>query len=499
MSILRTLAMLACAVVFSCAARAGGLQAVAALAPADADVIVLINGASDMRRGDAQAVLDAVLPFLQLTNTSKRWEEFAAELDWTPDKAFDKLLGQRVALIGDNIWSNDRAFALITEVDRRTANHLRTELPIAPRKLVAGKAVMAIEKGALELISARHQWGSLLLIGPSEDALLLDKLAGTLGEDVPDAFSTSPAFKRIIQAAPREQAHALFFVRLPDPVGGWVGGVVFARDQWVTVSAIVQPHKKLPAINAWSPEDWSPMKRGALAFALEVRPSDLDDPAEFGLPEGILSDMLWLAPSDELRPVLGDLHAASLTEDERGALTITTAVSVKNVNEAAAPIDAMMADFVTDVNIQRGGAAWSHDFGGFLPEATRHAPIKAAPGVWALSLWQSSGEFAWTFRQSPHPQDAPAGWFIAGTEPERVKTIAAAFAQDAPKHERPPGKYLSIGAAHPAELARVLQREQVSPIVLAMMRLFSEVGWYIQAPSTTEAHGKFYLQLAEPK
>lgn len=150
--------------------------------PADVDAVVVVADAARQRTGGAGAALAELIGESKLfDDTVRAWRNLAAVLDWPADRAFDELLGRRVTVVIDGLADGEPfRWALLSEVTPAAEARLRERLKPAPRGIVAGLPVLAVEDGRYELAISRRKGTSLILLAQAGEASLFDRLVPVL-------------------------------------------------------------------------------------------------------------------------------------------------------------------------------------------------------------------------------------------------------------------------------------------------------------------------------
>lgn len=133
----------------------------------EADIVLALEGLTALREHHAgKAVARALRAGSLFTATERAWSELAATLDLENDAALDALLGRR-AMLAIKRTANDPKtaestadtlrWALVAEVSRETEDRLRRRLRPVPRAMLAGRALLTLERGTYELTSLRPE------------------------------------------------------------------------------------------------------------------------------------------------------------------------------------------------------------------------------------------------------------------------------------------------------------------------------------------------------
>jgi hypothetical protein len=139
--------------------------------PADAEAAVMVcNAAAQRRTAAGQSLAQLLTDARTLPRTAAAWERLASTLGWTPEQAFDEILGRRITLIARDLSGRDPQWALLSDVNAATERRLRERLMAVPRGTKCGLPVLAVEDGNFELTIARTFEGSA---GAPSDAIII--------------------------------------------------------------------------------------------------------------------------------------------------------------------------------------------------------------------------------------------------------------------------------------------------------------------------------------
>lgn len=445
--------VLALSLSFALDARGGGAGSprhAAESMPADLDLIAVVDNAAALRRTEAGPGLEALSrALLSPEGAMKKWSLFARSIGLTEAEAFDAIFGARVVVVASDLWGDRSQWALLAEVSRDTERRLRKTLRAAPRALVAGRAVYAVENGRFELTMQERGSFTHLLITRADDRALFDRLAHGLGDKAGRMRDTEPMAQlaRLENGAQRGRPDGLVYLRLPPGVGGWAGALVWQQKGLLGASIVARSERPLPPGAGVSPAMWKAFSRDALIAVMERRPAlDRDQRREA---PALLRGVPFFDPSDEIEAALADVVAVAVRGAPEG-VHISCAIQTVETSRAAAPLDRMASDILVGVSGLLGVGAWDYDFDGAFPEAVRDVTLagKSKPG---LPLMGPGFRLAWTFRPDPGVPDR--GWMILSTAPQDLPPIVQSLeapVQDATK------PWLTVGVLRPAELHQVL-------------------------------------------
>ncbi|TVQ62178.1 MAG: hypothetical protein EA378_06885 [Phycisphaerales bacterium] len=486
--------------VFACGAPGEDALALAAPIRAEAAAVVAIQQAAELRTQPAgRAALRMVQDAGWLDRTAGAWAELARTLELDPDAAFDALFGRRAVLILEPEAApaprgrpSGPAWVLISELDADVAARLRRGLRPAPRGVLAGRPLFAVEQGRYELAIARLDRGrSLLLLAPAgrgsilEAALHAHAPEGRREANAAEPVAQSPARAEGVKPGltsadlvaqlrelGRGEVHAAF--RLGDAAVAGIGVVRGDEFQAVVRSSpglLWAPRDCCIGYTLWPADIVHAIPDNAVLAAFGVR--DRVNPA---LNVPALLPLLPGRAGDELPAFLERLRgrvALLLTEHpgEPGEtdtpcppapIALDLLAEIDQLEPGAVAGDRAMAAFAA---LARGLAllnpdnptpvAQPTDFEGRFPAAVRAAPLP--------SQTQRFGEhptLRWVYRASQNPgpggQDHRTGWWAArlghadGGNPA-MTDLGPQAAQSGP------GVIVSFGRARPDRLAATLE------------------------------------------
>jgi len=444
-----------------------------AWAPADADAVLILRDAASARRTAlGRAGAHALRGLLAgAPQTSRAWSAFARTLGYDEDEAFDALLGKRFIVVARGIWSPQAAdeWAVISEVDPLVERRIRERIASPPRELLFGMPVFALEQGRYSLLSDKSRGKSRIIIAPTASmALVRDLAKGIRRPGGGDALAHTPPARRLRELG---EADAMGWVRFPDEVGGWWGGV--ARFEKASASAHLVTALRAPMAppDAWSLNRWRAASRGAALLVVERLVTE-DDAQTLGL-SGVLDKALGA-----LLPLLerGEAtHLAMLAiPREGGGVEVASAVRAERPRAIAAETDAFLARTATGLGHLASAPSPGHDFGGMLPESARIVRIGDAGGKPAPLLGAAPVTLRW--RLHLDEEKGAAGWWIAGVGDGAYGAMDEATRPiPAGPEDRP---WLSYGVARPRLL---LERFEATgppaPPPLRGFERFTEIRW----------------------
>ena len=166
--------------------------------PDDVDLVVVVSRGAELRSGPAgELVGRAMADGHAMDDLTNSWSGLAEQLGWTREQAFDRLLGRRV-VIATRATAAGRTWAVLSEVDGETEKRLFEKLQVAPRSIVQGHQILAIEKGKYELTihhDPARTWSTIVL-GPAGNSDLFDGLVTMLAGQAPTPLQTHSVIDR---------------------------------------------------------------------------------------------------------------------------------------------------------------------------------------------------------------------------------------------------------------------------------------------------------------
>ncbi|MFG0326229.1 MAG: hypothetical protein ACF8SC_03050, partial [Phycisphaerales bacterium JB037] len=167
--------------------RGEPLEAAAGLSRA-AEVVIVIDDADDLRRGVAgRAAIELFARSAGAVEPLERaWRDLAEQLALEDDRAFDELLGRRVAILVDGLEEPEPQWAIIALVPRSTKHRVITRLDAKPRRLSQQVQVLGLEGGRLELavLPGDDRDGTRQIVLAPRGADLIDRLIALEREPV---------------------------------------------------------------------------------------------------------------------------------------------------------------------------------------------------------------------------------------------------------------------------------------------------------------------------
>lgn len=444
-----------------------------AWAPADADAVLVLRDAGSARRtalgrAGAQALRGLLAGAPQ---TSRAWSAFARTLGYDEEEAFDALLGERFIVVARGIWSPEASdeWAVISEVDPLVERRIRERIASPPRELLFGMPVFALEQGRYSLLSDKSRGKSRIIIAPTASMALVHDLAkGMRRPGEGDALVDTPAAKRVRELG---EADAMGWIRFPDEVGGWWGGVARFEEASASVRLVTALRTPMAPPRAWSLKRWRAASRRAALLVVEHLMTE-DDARTLGL-SGVLDKALGA-----LLPLLerGEAtHIAMLAiPREGGGVEVASALRAERPRAIAAETDALLARTATGLGYLASAPAPGHDFGGMLPASARIVRIGDAGGKTAPLLGATPVTLRWRLRLDE--EKGAAGWWIAGVGEEAFDAMDKASRPiPAGAEDRP---WLSFGVARPRLLlARFQATGPPAPPPLRGFDRFTEIRW----------------------
>lgn len=467
--------MLCCGV-----ARGGGEPGWALrLAPADADVVVVVRGAKQLRESEAgRAVEHAVRSLMVEGEMDKAWETLAARLGWTSAEAFDRLFGECAMVVVRDVRGEAR-WALVSEVGHETESALRKKISMAPRTTMGDAVVLSVERGSLELALSRGREGARVVVAPQGDRGLCREMVKRLGKGSQSSTASTEAVERLGEAA--ERASIVAVVR---------GG---CKTSWVALAGKMEGARLSAWVGAgagnvgeveWvdrgrAEAAWASMREGALLAVVEqtramervwclmgptlLATGHCEEGKRFG---------------EELRGWMG----LGVYARVGGGLDVGAIASVRGKEEGALWGDGFAGNLFASIGIE------GQRFGGIAPGAERVVELGRSGLLARRDAWPRGERAIWTWREGSEG----SGWLAAGIGD-------GGFARAERSLEEQPGagetRAVSMGSARPRQLVEAL--ESVGFRLGAMgeaMRGFAGVWWEFRVDEQGVLSGKAGLR-----
>jgi len=492
------LAAVLCAPPASAGPRPDSIFEAAAMAPADADLLVVVDHAAKIRRGPAGDAWRAIAgAALDLSQTLRAWKGLAEALDLPQQEAFDALLGQRVVVCARRTGEaapRPMAWALLMIVEPETARRLSTRLKVAPREIVAGLPVLSLERGSFELAIKRIRRRAIVVMAPAGEAGLLDPIAAVLSKNDRRPLIKTPAYAAFVERVNARSAAGLVFSRLSE-VDGWAGAIAEPRGRTLRIREVgrLGPARPWPA--PASADGWRALGDDALLWFLELAPTKV---AKVRTP--FYADIIaTLNLPDDLQKLIGDRVGAVVRQAPDGGLDVAAGAQTVSVERIAPLLDGLMGRLSLRLSRMRGaepGDVQPPDFGGLFPGALRTVEIDGpAAGDHAGPLWPLFGDdlrLIWTYQGAP---EGEGGWAVVSTDAPLLEALGrAAESQDEKPARR---RWLTIAAARPRALVELLVNRGV-PLFgpLAAVRWIERVELSSWMPEPGWIEGRIAIEFA---
>ncbi len=496
------LVILWAAAIFCAPLSIAGGRELLKLAPAEADLVIRVEGASAMRGVAAgEAAHEILLGFLNSDGrTAERWSALSAQLGWSEQQTFDRLFGRSFAIVGERLWSEEAAsWALLSVVDRATDARLRKRLPAAPRTIVGGSPVLSLEDGAFEMAMRREGRWTTLVFARRGDSSTFERIASGLEKGIESPLALHPL---IVSLDELDVEEIVVWLAPPKEAGKTrvaLGGRL--RKDRLEFRLISECGEPLPEITPWSIGEWKALAKGSLAAVVERRP----DPSEGGgAKEGgavvgpILElDLLpWLNAKGEEAEGLGERHAIAVHAHPEGGLTVTAGVRLRS-EQAAGVGDRMMRRMVSWLSAALELGSWDYDFEGLFPRATRRVRLSEEAGESFAAIGGDGFEVAWTYRGAESDEGGSATtWLMASTAPAEAVRAATALSEGRPGGGV--GRWLSVGTVRPAGIFKALEEGGVEvPPPLSGLCLVDLVGWRVEVVGSSSIRGRGIVRFDE--
>jgi hypothetical protein len=522
------------------AARAQPLPSVldaAGAIPMDADLVLVIENASDLRSTAVAAAAAGLFGADGLLGDSRiAWRALAAELGWTEDEAFDRLLGRRVVLVARGIEKPDTSrWVLLSQVSMETDRRLKERLKAAPRGIAQGQQMLAIEQGRYELTSFRlaekrskdreDDRAVTMLLAPAGRSELLDAmLEQRVKKQVPlRPLRGEPVFA---EASKLGEPEILLLARLGDRgVAGaaWPDFAILSASrriiagepmQWTVRVALRERARQQELIAAGLSSDaaFNALSPASLLAVVQMAPLatifghslPFDDP---------LTNLPWPQRAMELFTGRQIIRVHAVTGEEPGAvpgLACTLAMQATDGRALAEVLDPSIATFFAEVERAAGQRDDTTppfpNFAGTAPHAMRSLGVELGNAGPLVGVTGSGLSAAWTF---PMCRDGSRTWWtlaMAGAgegswrAPAAVRDMVAAVGGAGKEAAGTHHRWIWLMSARPREL-EALFAPGVPDFrgVRSFMRRVSEAGCRLSITEQGDIQGELILRLSEPE
>jgi len=531
----RTLAAFASlAAVLTLSARAPAGDALALVEPLrlEASAVIAVGDAGALRRAPAGRAIAAMLHDAGLLErTAGAWAELARAIEMEPDAALEGLLGRRAALVVQPapqdaprraVFPQGRPadaarWLLLSEIGPDEAARLRRGLRPAPRGVLAGRPIYALEQGRYELALDRLEGGRwLLLLAPGGRGGMLESALGAPAQ----AAAGASAGELVAQLRELGQGdvHAAF--RLGEAsvaVAGSIRGhelVMLARS---SPGLLWAPRDCCVGYRLWPAQAAASVPEDAILAAFGVRDRlnpELRVPGFLpGLPGVFGRDLPAFLEAFKGRIALILAEAPPTAEHAESPkprpITIELLAELDDVGQDAVAGDRAMAGVVALARglamLQPPGAHidGAPDFEGRFPAALRSAPIGAGAvrfGRDPVVSWHYLDNPA----QAPRLEAVRPGWWAArlgasspeGGAPEpRVSELGPKSALVGP------GVLVSFGHARPDRLAATLREMGFTDLggVVPAMAWIDRLSWVAQPAGEARIASQVRIRFKDDK
>ncbi len=425
------------------AARGGDAGWALRLAPADADLVVVVRGAKELRASEAgRAVEGAVRSLMGDGEMDRAWEMLAGRLGWTGAEAYDRLLGKCAMVVVRGVEGEAR-WALVSEVGHKTEAALRKRISMSPRTAMGDAVVLSVERGALELALSKGPDGARVVVAPQGERGLCREMVKRLGKGSARSMSSTEAVARLGDAA--ERAAVVAVVRGSCETS-W--GALAARVDGDRLTA----HVAAGAGNV-GPVDWSD-RSGAAGTWVSLREGALLAVVE----QTRAMEKVWCLMGPTLLMTQhceeGRRFGAALRgwmglgvyARDGGGLDVGAIASVGALTESARWGDGFAGNVFAAIGIEGQG------FGGLEAEAERVVELGRSEALARTSAWLGKERARWSWRTG----EDGAGWLAVGVG-ERGYRRAVRAVEESELVEGE-ARVVSMGEGRPRELVEALGR-----------------------------------------
>ncbi len=472
---------------YLCAVTASPLSAsdwslFAKSAPADTDILIVIEQAAALRAGPAgKSLAELFSKLIPMTATMLAWDSLAIHLDLPPDEAFDVLLGNRVVFIGRHQEDEPMQWAIKSEIPSKLAFRLLRKLGARPRDIKNNHAIALLEENRFQLTYRRHGNCATMIFAPISSESLFNDLIMKMDPAKGESLADTAEFRAAI-ANSRSDAPIFSYVRNRKTHVSWLAATATIEKTGANIEFAASAEKKTaPGQTPVSATQWKQFSQGSLlAFVDRLSFDNLTLPwiiSRFGF-----GDLLkYFSTSSERRIALG------VFEPEPGQLTAAAAIETDDLNRLAPLGDAVVAQFAStmqSMNQNNAEEAEGESFDllkGSFPQATRSVSLAPSDSQDHPDPDQKKAttptRLFWSYPASPGQTPNHGWWVIANSNTLHDRTIKTLI-QPSPMPAKPEqGKSVSYLLAKPADFLQalvasdLLPAEDIPPQILALERI----------------------------
>ncbi|MCB9844610.1 MAG: hypothetical protein H6811_01290 [Phycisphaeraceae bacterium] len=428
---------------------------IAAAFPSSVELALVAANLADQRTTPAgRAMLQAWQIFDADGGLTRAWAELAEILRLEPGRAFDELIGDRVALLVEGFQTEQPRWVVIARVSKQTEGLVRSRLRASPRQIKRGVRILSLERGAFELAVSSGQWiaerndRAVMALAPTHSRDLLERLVPLLaGEGLKGSYREQAGFTALAQDA---TGTAMAVIRPDVAAGPLILWATPSGDEWtvsIRTDASLATRWGLHAgeYSRRTCATWRSLGQDT-ALALEGVPPMLPGIVWSMMPEPIAQAR---AAMDEPSGGQGQRRVLAVSIGEgpldRAPLRATLGREVDSIDRFAPEADRAAQRLVTGL----GGSGDTANFGGLFPGAVRDVQF-TRQGVAGVS---------WACVRTDAAETGDPGWWLVDvvvrsgpglqTSSERIGQVADALAAGSAPVDR---ASLCSGVARPQRL-----------------------------------------------
>lgn len=472
-------------------ARAGDAFTAASIVPADIDLFIAVDGATEWRQGAGGRLLEmGGTRMFASGDLADAWDGLAASLGLDGNRAFNELLGRRVVFAQRNPPNAGGApsWVLISLVSRETEVLLRQRLKPAPRRVEKGMSVLSIEDGRFWLATIGDKTSATVMLAPSASSALFEELIGNLGRGADRNLAGSRLGEdlRSIQRG----SDALLLRKTRDADGRLIVALLGARrdPRGIGVSLLIRSEaaaERVARVPLSGRRMFDDLSGDAFAAAVQWNVSEVARAIGIEPPALPLPQMLM---NFEGRAWLGGRVAYFISPGRGAGVEAALAIESTDVRSLAPAGDRLIAELLR--GWWAGPEAIEHDarlldFEGMYPEAVREvnlSPVGAADRAAGPGGWMDGVRLAWCYPPALKKQPpGGGGWWVIGLSAASARKLTGVL-PSASDPEEQVAPWISLGVIRPAAISRALAERQLvvpSPLdaVLDATRGLESVEW----------------------
>lgn len=444
--------------------------------PDDVDALIVMKDAHAFYRSPAgSALIDLAVRSAGFHATRQSWAALASELGMTSDEAVDALLSRRTLIAAR--WTNagGAAWAVEAELSPEMERKIQRALKPAPREVVAGRPVLSVEGGVMEMVLAHGTSGARMVLGPAAEPSLFLEMAAALDQPPAAPLSDTSLFREIVRVG--RNADGLVMYRSPQQRDLWFAAVMDQRPLELEAAFLVGVpgmQERGREIAPWSSQTFDRLSTGAYLAVLDL------NQLTWGKNAGGIQLLSGLGLPLEMPPdvvaLLSDRFALVVRDSTTGPLDVALALETVDTTAMARAGDKWLCAKLRGLATDPKWKQRLDGLEGMPPTAVR--TVNLAQFLGSFGGWTAGPHVSWGARidQANCNVDQHHGWWAVGLGPATVQELGRSVSDQGDQGISLP--WLSLGVARPSALVDHLRESGVMvPPVMEPLRRVVEIRW----------------------